>query len=325
MKSLHVTKAEAGERLIRYLTHLFPNTGSGFLYKMLRKKNILLNGKKAAGNESLSENDEIRIFFSDETFEKLSGGGKTKDSDDHLLARYPKSPFPIETLYENEDLWCVNKPAGVLSQKMDEKTPSMNEYLIHELLSSREITRETLHVFHPSVINRLDRNTSGILLFGKTMHGLQTGGDLMKSHQGKKEYHCIVTGDYRKFLKTERIRGYLKKDNERNIVRFSERPVEGSLPMEEEVHLLSEKGRFGLLSVVLFTGRSHQIRSSLSSLGCPLLNDKKYGGERSQLNQREKGRQGQYLHAYSITLPDHQRVICPDPPEFRRIFSEDRD
>ena len=195
MKEFTIKKEEEGQKLLRFLEKVLKNANMSFLYKMLRKKNIVLNGKKATGNEKLQSGDSIKIFFSDDTFEKMAGSVKT----DVSISQFPKAPFPLEIVYEDENLICVNKPFGALSQKDDTSHPSMNEYLIRYLLDNNQLELEDLNRFRPSVVNRLDRNTSGILLFGKTMAGLHAGSDLMKSHSGNKTYHCIVTGDTKKF------------------------------------------------------------------------------------------------------------------------------
>lgn len=315
MKEFTIKKEEEGQKLLRFLEKVLKNANMSFLYKMLRKKNIVLNGKKATGNEKLQSGDSIKIFFSDDTFEKMAGSVKT----DVSISQFPKAPFPLEIVYEDENLICVNKPFGALSQKDDTSHPSMNEYLIRYLLDNNQLELEDLNRFRPSVVNRLDRNTSGILLFGKTMAGLHAGSDLMKSHSGNKTYHCIVTGDTKKFTEKTIIKGYLKKNSGKNIVTFYKQKKPNSLYMEEEVLLLDQSGNYSLLEVVLYTGRSHQIRSSLAFYGCPIVNDKKYGGK---LLPNE--RIGQYLHASSIQLTDNTLVTCPDPVEFDDLMKKKR-
>ena len=311
MKELKVSAFNQDQKLIRFLERILKNAGYSFLYKMLRKKNITLNGKKASGNEILKSGDVVRVFFSDETFSKMAGSDPVQTHSASANHSYPRAPFPLQILYEDADLLAVNKPAGILSQKSDKREDSMNEYLIRYCLDQGRLTEEDLKNFRPSVINRLDRNTSGILLFGKTIRGLHLGADLVRSHEGQKTYHCIVSGDSSLFRERKLVRGWLLKDPKRNIVSYFDHEIEKGLYMEEEVFLLKRKGNYSLLEVVLHTGRSHQIRSSLSALACPIVNDKKYGGV-----VLEKHPSGQLLHAAALTLPNGVRIECPDPESF---------
>ena len=171
MQLLTIGKNQAGQRLDKFLKKALPNAGTGFLYKMLRKKNITLNGKKAEGKEILAQGDEVRCFFSEETFATLSGAETVEDTSDYRKAY--RTLKDICVLYEDEDILLLNKPAGVLTQKAKPEDLSLNEWLIGHLLATDAIKETDLATFHPSVCNRLDRNTSGIVLCGKTLAGSQ--------------------------------------------------------------------------------------------------------------------------------------------------------
>ncbi|MBP5305699.1 MAG: RluA family pseudouridine synthase, partial [Lachnospiraceae bacterium] len=173
MKEFTVSKKEAGTRFDKYLLKILKNCGSGLIYKSLRKKNITLNDKKADGKESLSEGDIVKIFFSDETFEKFSSGdvGSTVKIAETL--NIPKDFKVPDTIYEDEDVLILNKPVGVLSQKA-----KADDYTITEWLYERVGLSGT---FKPAVCNRLDRNTSGIIFAGKSITGLQMLSDALKS------------------------------------------------------------------------------------------------------------------------------------------------
>ena len=159
MKELEVKAQESGQRFDKYLSRYLKEAPKSFLYKMLRKKNITLNGKKASGNEKLEVNDKVQLFFSDETLEKFMGEEKEVKKGS------------LEILYEDENVIFINKPAGMLSQKAKKEDVSLNEYLAGYLLDSGAMTKEDFRTFHPAVCNRLDRNTSGIVAAGKTMAG----------------------------------------------------------------------------------------------------------------------------------------------------------
>ena len=133
MQLLTIGKNQAGQRLDKFLKKALPNAGTGFLYKMLRKKNITLNGKKAEGKEILAPGDEVKCFFSEETYASLSGAGAAEDTSDYRKAY--RSLKDISVLYEDENILLLNKPAGVLTQKAKPEDFSLNEWLIGHLPS----------------------------------------------------------------------------------------------------------------------------------------------------------------------------------------------
>ena len=159
---------------------------------MLRKKNITLNGKKAAGNEILELNDTVRLFLSDETIQKFSGTIQQSPGDpDWILAHAGKE---LSIIYEDESTIFLNKPAGMLSQKAKPDDISMVEHLIAYLLNSGQISKDELRTFHPSVCNRLDRNTSGLVICAKTLMGSQKLNEMIKTRAVRKYYRLFVKG-----------------------------------------------------------------------------------------------------------------------------------
>ena len=139
MRSIMVNKNEAGQRLDKLLAKYLNLAGKGFLYKMMRKKNIVLNGKKCDGSEKLAEGDEIKLFLADETIEKFS---------EVKVQKVKKTKLHI--IYEDEHVVLINKPSGMLSQKAKEQDESLVEYLIDHLLDSGKLTKEDLRSFRPS-------------------------------------------------------------------------------------------------------------------------------------------------------------------------------
>ena len=302
MQLLTIGKNQAGQRLDKFLKKALPNAGTGFLYKMLRKKNITLNGKKAEGKEILAQGDEVKCFFSEETFATLSGAGSTEDTSDYRKAY--RALKEIGVLYEDEDILLLNKPVGVLTQKAKPEDLSLNEWLIGHLLATGAIREEDLTTFHPSVCNRLDRNTSGIVLCGKTLAGSQALSRIIKERTVKKYYQTVCKG---KILQESTLEGYLCKDERTNTVQiFSEKPE----AMEEASYIQTiytpnaVAGEYTLLTVELVTGKTHQIRAHLASTGHPLLGDTKYGD--SKLNHKMQSAfslHHQLLHAGRIHFP----------------------
>ena len=292
MKEITIGKNEAGQRMDKYLKKYFRSAGSGFLYKMLRKKNILLNRKKAEGKEMLEEGDTITLYLSDDTIEKFRKAPGEKEE-------YPC--IPLEILYEDENYIIVNKQAGILSQKASPNDLSMVEYLTGYLLEQHQITRKELETFHPSVCNRLDRNTSGLILAGKSLAGLQDFSELLKKRSMKKYYLALVQG---RPEHAGRYRAWLKKNADTNQVKVLTQPCDGAAMIETGYEVLWSDGRCSLLKVDLITGKSHQIRCHLASLGYPLAGDSKYGNAAwNQKLRQTSGLNRQFLHAWQICFP----------------------
>ena len=199
MKEIIISSADSGGRLDKYLNRYFAEASMGFIYKMLRKKNIKLNDAKASGKEILNENDCIKVYFSDETFAKLKGASKDIFLD---------VSSDIDVIYEDKDILIVNKPAGVLSQKAAASDISINEMILSYLMKTKQINEDSIHGFKPSIANRLDRNTSGLILAGKTLKGQQYLSQALKERSCKKIYHAIVAGELDREID---LSGYLLK------------------------------------------------------------------------------------------------------------------
>ena len=388
LREFIVKPQEAGLRLDRYLFRILDRASKGFVYKMMRKKNIVLNGRKADGNEILQENDQVRIYFSEETFwkfstwdiraegeaclqreggerqgtafaaglknpdsvpvpgeggaspensgaaEKTGGKMKTIAADTgrrNSGAGIPEAPMP-EILYEDEDILVLSKPAGMLSQKASAGDYSANDFVIDYLLESGQLCEQDLVTFRPSICNRLDRNTSGLLIAGKTTRGLQRINGQLRDRSVRKFYHCLVLGE----LAEEGLReGYLCKDEKTNTVRVSADPDElcrenshtsgGKAVSRIETAWKPLKAENGMtfLEVHLITGKTHQIRAQLAAEGHPILGDPKYGDrEANRKLKREFGVDAQLLHACRMEFPEGTVFSAPDPEIFSRVFRE---
>lgn len=317
MREFSIQKNEAGQRLDKYLKKLLCNAPGSFLYKMLRKKNIVLNDKKADGSQKLREGDRVKLYVSEETFLKFASPREGEDAFSDLpKVRLEKLPFSI--LYENEDILIIDKPSGMLSQKARPGDISANEYILAYLRASGKWDGHDR--FRPSVCNRLDRNTSGILIAGKTLKGLQELSGQLKEREISKYYRCIVEG---RIEGKRHIKGYLGKDPASNVAHVSEQKREESdKPIETEYTAIRHYGGATFLEVRLITGRPHQIRAHLASIGHPVAGDLKYGAP------KRKGISSQLLHAYRVCLADGTRVTAPLPKSFeqaRRLFERERD
>jgi Pseudouridylate synthases, 23S RNA-specific len=300
MKQIYVQHNEAGQRLDKLLLKVLNKAPKSFIYKMLRKKNITLNGKKADGSEKLVVQDEIKLFLSDETMNEFSEAVNAE-----VIAE-----AKLDVIYEDRHLLIVNKPLGILSQKAEKDDVSMVEYIISYLLTTGQITNEQLASFKPGVCNRLDRNTGGILIAGKSLLGLQEMAKLFKDRSLNKYYLCIVKG---KIDEKKRIEGYLSKDGEKNQVKIYAKQTDNAEyicteyePLAYSKSSIKEEpsGVYTLLQVKLITGRSHQIRAHLASIGHPVIGDFKYGNQKTNHYFKMKyGLSHQLLHSQRMVFP----------------------
>ncbi|MDD3173119.1 MAG: RluA family pseudouridine synthase [Herbinix sp.] len=374
MKQFSVQQNEAGQRLDKLLAKILNKAPKSFIYKMLRKKNITLNGKKADGSEKLAIQDEIKLFLSDETIEQFSE-----------IADTTVVEAKLDVLYEDKHILIINKPLGILSQKAQKEDVSIVEYIISYMLSTKQIAKEQLVSFKPSICNRLDRNTSGILIAGKSLLGLQEMARLLKDRSLNKYYLCIVKG---KVEEKKRIEGFLSKDEEKNQVKifakqsenteyicteyepiaYSRTALKDHSTLHEEAlqrqlkkkTVLSDtvssntmkvsknstflkdtlemeetedtSGSYTLLQVKLITGRSHQIRAHLASIGHPLIGDFKYGNQRTNHYFKNKyGLSHQLLHSYRMVFPKidgelsylSDKEFVAEVPELFRLIKND--
>ncbi len=315
MKSFTVTSNEENQRFDKYLKRLLPNAGSGFLYKMLRKKNIVLNGKKADGTEVIHAGDEIKVFFSDETLEKFMGKTEIIQNDIPDYCTLPMSG--IQVIYEDDDILIVNKPINMLSQKAKPTDISANEILLGYLMREGKISQESLRMFKPSVCNRLDRNTTGLLLMGKTLHGAQTLSEGLKKRTIQKYYRAVVHGHLADSIS---LHGYLKKDSAINKVSLLPDNPEHDpdlVPIHTDIRPLSYKNGCTVVEVHLITGKTHQIRAHLASIGHPIIGDPKYGNEAINEEYRKNYRvKCQMLHAFRVEMPDGRIFVAPLPNNY---------
>lgn len=291
MRQVEISKREAGQRLDKYLQKLLARAPKNFLYKMLRKKNITLNGKKAAGSEKLETGDQICLFLSAETLEKFSLPAKEEDR------LRPEKTFKLqpEIVYEDSQVLLLNKPVGLLSQKSRPEDQSLTEWVQRYLYEDSGGAAG----FSPGICNRLDRNTSGIVAAGKSVRAQQELSEMFKARRMGKYYLCPVRG-----VLTEegRLRGHLQKSGKENKVRID--AAGAGDRVETAYRPLGDNGVLTLLEVELITGKSHQIRAHLAGIGHPVVGDGKYGGAQWRRACQERyGCGSQLLHAWRLVFP----------------------
>lgn len=326
MRIVKVSSREAGLRLDKFLGRYMELAPKSFLYKMLRKKNIKLNGRRAEGKEKLCEGDEVALYLAEETIGQFQKKSVSESS------KLQKIREQIHIVYEDNDVLVVDKPSGMLSQKADREDVSLVDCLADYLKRTQPEQDDTgAGIFRVGICNRLDRNTSGLIVAGKSVQGLQWMNELFRNRSLRKYYLCIVQGSIRHAAE---IRGYLVKDSAKNTVTVLNEEKDGSSLIVTEYMPLCF-GRLGgqeytLLKVHLITGKSHQIRAHLQSIGHPVIGDTKYGDAASaHLFQKRFGLRHHLLHAWQLKLgeeegiPDRYRGICwtAEPPlQFCRIM-----
>lgn len=327
MQEIRISEANAGQRLNKFLGKYLDDAPQSFLYRMLRKKNIKWNNKKAAGNEVLNTGDTVQIYMTDETIAKFRKDKKVPvfdiknqeeamenvdnrhlDGETLFLDREQKPLKGIEIIYEDRDILILNKPAGVLSQKAEAEDYSLNEQIVDYYAAKPWADS----LFTPSVCNRLDRNTSGIILAGMSLKGSRMLSHMLKERMIDKYYLTIVSGNIA-FPST--IKGFLVKKASHNQVLIyksmedaekskEERPAYIETMYEPLAHGKLRNMEFTLLKVKLITGKTHQIRAHLQAAGHPIIGDGKYGLKSvNALMKSEFGLRHQLLHAYEITFP----------------------
>lgn len=333
MKEIIINKNEAGQRLDKLLAKHLKEAPKSFLYKMMRKKNITLNGRKATGNELTVQGDVVRLFFSDETYEKFSGTAKATA---RQKVDVRVDPLPKEwIIYEDDHILVINKPSGILSQKSRPEDISVNEQMIAYLLQKGDITKKELQTFHPSVCNRLDRNTSGLLIAGKSLVGLQTMAQILQNRSLHKYYLAVVHGVLKE---KQHLEGYLSKDPMKNCVQIyadeqsAKKADSQAKAISTEYTPLQNGKRTTLLEILLLTGRSHQIRAHLASTGHSIVGDVKYGGtKKNGYYRKEYDAEHQLLHAFRMEFPQivgelsylsGKCLTAPVPELFEKIIRE---
>lgn len=303
---------EAGQRLDKFLRKWLKDVPLSAIYKSIRKGDVKVNGKKGKEKYSLIEGDilETRDIVSTEKKEKF-----TRINNDFL-----------KITYEDENMVLVEKWPGVLVHSDSKKgEPTLTDYVLSYLYDKGDYAPEKEITFTPAPCNRLDRNTSGIVIYGKNFEALKLLNEVIRERKIKKYYQAMVQGR----IKDGLYEAYISKDESENISQIYDEPRKGTKKIATNVKLIQSCGTFSLVELELITGRSHQLRAHLSHLGNPIIGDGKYGT--AKLNSffiNKYGLDYQFLYAYKLIFKD-----CPEklaymenktiaeslPPIFKKI------
>ena len=287
MKEFTITKNDATLRLDKFITKNCPTLPSSLMFKYIRTKRIKVNGKRAEISTRLKEGDIVSAYINDEFFTQVT----------------PKYDFlsaskKLDIVYEDENILLADKKQGVLVH------PDKNEYsdtliarIQHYLYDKGEYNPQNENSFRPALANRIDRNTGGIVIAAKNSEALRILCDKIKLREIDKRYLTVVHGVPKQ--KSATLEGFLEKNEDKNKVYLSNKKTDANKTIKTKYTLLQSKNNLSLLEVELITGRTHQIRAHMASIGHALLGDGKYGRLR---DDKKMGFNKQALYSYKLTF-----------------------
>lgn len=288
MRNFIIGKNDAGQRLDKFITKTLPSLPKALMYKYLRLKRIKLNGKKADIAVRLKEGDSVDMYINDEFFvekeEKYSFLGAGKN---------------LDIIYEDENIMLLDKKVGLLSHPDEgEYVDTLIGRVQRYLYEKGEYDPKSEASFTPALANRIDRNTGGIVMAAKNAESLRVLNEKIKYREIKKLYLCLLIGCPPK--KSDTLCDYMIKDEKKNKVTVLHAPAPGAREMRTKYTVLETKDGISLAEIDLLTGRTHQIRAHMASVGCPLLGDGKYGTNAQ--NKKYGGYKKQCLYSYKTVF-----------------------
>lgn len=289
MKSFIISKNDSDQRLDKFVTKTVPNLPKALMYKYIRTKRIKVNKKKSEISARLRTGDLVEMYINDEFFVK----SETKYD-------FSSASDKIDIIYEDDNIILLDKKAGLLCHPDDkEYIDTLISRVKKYLYNKGEYDPDEENSFTPALVNRIDRNTGGIVIAAKNAASLKILNAQMKERNLKKTYLCVVHGVMER--KSGLLEGWLVKDESKNRVRIYNKYSDGAKEIKTKYRVIENdtKNNLSLLEVDLLTGRTHQIRAHFASIGHPLLGDGKYG--KNELNKK-LGYKKQFLYSYKLTF-----------------------
>lgn len=280
MKSFTITDNDSNQRVDKFILKTFPKLPKSLMFKEIRKKNIKVNKKRTEPSYILQKNDVLELYLKDDVLEEKK-----------IHYDFLRAPKDIDIIYEDENIILLNKRPGMLchpdgSEYINTLITSVKRYLYE----NKKWNPQSENSFSPALANRIDRNTGGIVIACKNADSLRILNEKIKKREIEKYYLCAAEGIMEK--NTDTLEGYLIKDSKKNKVTVRKNQTEGSKKIVTKYTVLDSYDNKSLLEIDLITGRTHQIRAHLASIGHPLINDGKYG--------ENHGRYRQALYSYKL-------------------------
>ena len=287
MKKFIISKIDANQRIDKFIKRNYKNAPLSIIYKTFRKKDIKVNGHRVKENYIIIENDIVEVYIDDKKLEEFQTNEEFKIVD-----------YPLDIVYEDKNILIINKDNGVLIHgDSHEKKYTLSNFVISYLINKGEYNPK-IDTFVPSPIHRLDRNTSGLVIFAKNLISSKEGMELFKNKVDiEKHYRALVFG---KINEHGYINAPLLKNSNTNTVKVDFEKGKDAL---SEYTRISYNDKYSFIDVNLITGRTHQIRVHLSYIKYPVVGDEKYGNFvlNKEFNKEFKYEK-QFLHAYSLTF-----------------------
>ena len=290
MREFIINKNDSGQRLDKFLAKTVKRLPKNLLYKYIRLKRIKLNGKRCDISTRLCENDVLQLYINDEFFDDIMPEEKS----------YPflSAPAKVNIVYEDENILLCHKKTGlVVHEDNDGTADTLINRILHYLYEKGEYDPEKENSFAPSLCNRIDRNTEGIVICAKNSESLRILNQKIKDRELHKKYLCVTVGVLKPAEAT--VTAYLEKNEKTNTVYISDRKTPQNKTIITKYKVLKHKNELALVEIELITGRTHQIRAHMSYLGYPLLGDGKYGINKINRKYQVKT---QALFAYKLTF-----------------------
>ncbi|MEE0005690.1 MAG: RluA family pseudouridine synthase [Ruminococcus sp.] len=288
MRELVVKKNDANQRLDKFLLKKFKTMPKKMAYMYIRKKCVKVNGKKATPEVMLKENDLLTFYIKDEFFDNIQ-------EENYEFLKAPKN---LKIIYEDENIILLDKKPGVIVHQ--DKSYHFDCLLLrlhHYLYDNGEYNPKEENCFAPALVNRIDRNTGGIVIGAKNAESLRILNQKMKDRELHKFYLCLLINKPKK--DNAILSDYLIKNEKTNKVTVLRNEKQGAKKILTKYSVLETNNNLTLCEVELLTGRTHQIRAHMSSIGCPILGDNKYGNKK--LNQKYSLSK-QCLYSYKLAF-----------------------
>lgn len=300
MIEITINKNDANQRFDRFLRKYFTNAPLSLIQKNIRKKNFKINGKRATADMFVKEADTVNMYISDSDYNKWI-----------RKIDYKASDFDLDIVYEDENIIILDKKSGLLTHSSNPKEYGNNlvDQMISYLIKTKKVDSRD-KTFTPAVVNRLDRNTEGLVIGAKNAMALRNLNKAIRENNISKYYLTIVKGEIKEEFTVDT---YISKNENKNKVKQSDK---GSRIITK-FRPIESNGSFSLIECELLTGKTHQIRYSLKKNRTPIIGDSKYGNKDINNMLFDKlAIKNQVLLAYKLKFGEIEGLECLDNREF---------